>query len=270
MSGDYEALQWAGSVARHTAQPQYVYASSYGRGLWQYTWNPVPECSAVVCSPRNWVAHDTAQDDLSAPANHAMYFGPVSVTGIRWKVFAIRPAGLDYDLFLRDANCTTTLASSAWGTGQPDLVAVDGNVVSSTVNARAAYHSGTANVLDAELYTGQADLPHGTPTVSNLPSGHVAHTFDVNMSAGTTYSVTVSPTSGNGDLGLLVFSSIAGSSATYYRGRSDAIASADANGPGGSETAVVTPPSGGNLWKAVVVYNKTRANSTTFTVTVTP
>ena len=95
-----------------------------------------------------------AQASTALPANTTVVTGTSDSYGFGtalpyWSAVAVRPgAGTDFDLRLSDAGTGTLLASSLWGVGQTDVIAVNSNAGYRPLGsylARVSQYSGTGS-----------------------------------------------------------------------------------------------------------------------------
>jgi hypothetical protein len=180
-----------------------------------------------------------------------------------WSVAAIRPSGVDYDLDVFDDRAQGTfLASSTFGGGTIDFVAVDSNRRAlGDYYPRARVFSGSGN-YQVHLAQGVNTLGANASQGVTLGSNDVVAVRDTFINAGTTVTFKVTPGNGTQDPELFLMASDPGNAATWVKGRPSASASASAAGPGGVEQFSFTAPL--SAWYGLVLTNK--AGSGTYTL----
>jgi phage baseplate assembly protein gpV len=198
------------------------------------------------------------------PPNHNYSF---NTTTNYWSVVAVRPpTGADYDLTLFDnLSQTVQLSASSLGGSVVDFVAIDSNAGRRPLGdyyPRVTKFSGTGNFA-VELAQGSLTLGAASSTQIVMASTKVVAVRDTNLTANVPVTIKVTPSSATQDAELFIVNSVAGVPSTFIRGRSAALKTATATGPGGVETITFTPTTSG--WYGVVLVNK--AGSGTYTLT---
>jgi subtilisin-like proprotein convertase family protein len=192
-----------------------------------------------------------------------------------WNAVGLRSPGTgDYDIFLFNNSVYGDPADHAWledsklgGNGLMDIVVVDGNHAPlGDYYTTVSTYSGSGD-YQIEHATHTLDLQSGTYGPYSA-DGDTLRVWDMYMGSGWTEYVCVVPSGGTADLGVLLFDSDGGVSSSWYQGRSQAVAGADANGAGGKEYLVYT--STDEDWKGVVVYNWGGSSSYNVTVSASP
>lgn len=202
---------------------------------------------------------------------------PYSITGNAWFKFTptnsywaavgIRPAsGTDWDISTYPQESQSgLLAESRLGTNAVDFVVIDYNhTAKNAVFPYGWYGTGSATV---HAYYGSDTLTVGTALTTTIGSGYVdvVRVWDVYLTAGQTYKFRFTANSGSLDLGMALFNS---GGASYYAGRSAAVASADSNGAGLGEEFSYTAPS--SDYYGLVVFCNTEGWNQSITLSVNP
>jgi hypothetical protein len=161
-----------------------------------------------------------------------------------WAAFAVRPpAGSDYDLRVyHDNNHNFLVGSSTLNGSAVDFVVGDYNhtrsgnehlqmnlVAGPGGSYNATWESGTGTLYPNGVYVG----------TQNWTDYNVVRTYEVPLFAGETVSFSLDVQTAGLDMGFALFRS---NGATYFAGRSAAVASADANGAGLNESFSYTVP----------------------------
>jgi hypothetical protein len=187
-----------------------------------------------------------------------------ATTTVFWSVVALRPpAGADYDLFVYgDRPQTQLLAASQLGADTTDFVAVDSNhrpLGDYYPQVRSVTGHGNYQI---ELAQGASQLPAASSATIPMAATDVVAVRDVcGVTAGSTVTLTVTPSDPGQDAELFLMGSDPNQSSTWVVPRSANVAQASAAGPGQPETLTYTATSAG-CYGAVVV-NKAGAGSYT-------
>lgn len=191
-----------------------------------------------------------------------------------WRVMGIRSASTsDHDLRLYtaswfdDPSTRTLLKSSAYGTGQVDYIAVDGNHRLSTLpeHYRVSHFSGTGGYTVGWANPGIALTTRGLYGPYTMSASEVVKVFDVRFGAGQGRRISIIPTTAV-DLGVELLRSQSPSAVIFRRG--EGVRYADAYG------AVITPerlsylhPATASDWLGLVVFKKS-STAVTFYVEI--
>lgn len=190
---------------------------------------------------------------------------------IFWNAVGIRPpSGSDYDIYLYansafgDPDDYDWLEDSTLGGSSVDFVLVDRNhAPTGSYYPEIRAYSGSGN-YPIEWATHSGDITagaSGTFGPFTMSANSVVRIWDIQFGTDQERKVVVRPTNGTADLGVALFDSDPGNSASLYQGRSQAVAAADANGTGVGETLEYTN-SGLADWMGLVVYNNSLASTT--------
>ncbi len=155
-----------------------------------------------------------------------------------WSVVGVR-SGSDYDLTLfSDTGYLYSYVSSSERGSAVDFVLVDHNRASTGLYYPMIDRYAGADPYTVEWEDGADELTPGTPVNVTWGDSSVVKVWDVDLSAGTLYRVSVAVASGSANVGVAVFSS-----GYYgnYQNRSYAVGIADMAGSGESETLMFTP-----------------------------
>jgi hypothetical protein len=185
-----------------------------------------------------------------------------------WSAVGMKPApGTDYALRVysdaygkSEAGFTEVAAESNLGPDTVDLVAINGNRLTSGTSFYPGVYRGP-KTGDGDYYL-QFCLQDGTTpangwsTVRRMGEYQVAHTYDVNLSAGTLYYAACSLAAGPANLGFAVFSP----KGDVYKPRSSAIGQEPEVTAPGRQFSFTSDTSG---WHAVVVWHNTPAKDDT-------
>ena len=199
--------------------------------------------------------------ELSRPTPQPHNYG-YNTSTVYWSVVAVRPpSGADYDMVLYDdRNQTVSLGSSAFGGSSVDFLAVDSNRRPlGDYYPRVNAFSGTGS-YGIELAQGFDQLGAATSQAVTMGTNDIVVVRDVNLTAGTPVTFTVTAGNGTQDAELFLFSSDA-NAATWVRSRSQAAAASVSGGAGATETFTFTPTAGG--WHGLVLINKSGSGTYT-------
>ncbi|HTI21118.1 MAG TPA: hypothetical protein VL652_09010 [Kutzneria sp.] len=189
-----------------------------------------------------------------------------TTTTVFWSVVAVRPpAGADYDLFVYgDRPQTQLLAASQLGAGTTDFVAVDSNrrpLGDYYPQVRAVSGHGPYQI---ELAQGASQLPAASSATIPMGANDVVAVRDVcGVTAGSTVTLTVTPSDPGQDAELFLMGSDPAQPSTFVQPRSANVAQASGAGPGQPESLTYTATSAGCF--GAVVVNKGGAGSYTLT-----
>lgn len=188
-------------------------------------------------------------EDASHRRTEEVVFGSASVTTTYWSVFGVRPYGGDNAsvwLYADDAYTITSLKASDQDAGKVNFVVADFNhTPTGTFYPRYRRTLGSQG-FDVE-WEGGSELFVWTPGTNQMvdrvwPVHDVIEAFDLYVPAGNTIQIKVEDMGSgtNMDLAVALFKS---NGAEYYATLGNAVASADVNGVGGSESITYTFPS---------------------------
>jgi hypothetical protein len=175
----------------------------------------------------------------------------------RWRAVGIRPLdeGSDYDLFLSSSTSYTSsiLAGSVEIGNAPDFVVINPDVSAANLYPWALQWEGTG-LYNFRYPVQSQQMATGGPTVINdtAYTYTVISIYQVDMTAGDDYQLSLDVTSGDADLGMALFAPSAAGGSDYMT-RDDAIALADSAGYGGSEVTEYAPEVSGLY--GLVVWN---------------
>jgi hypothetical protein len=186
--------------------------------------------------------------DASHRRTEEVVFGTANVNSTYWTVFGVRPYNGDNAsvwLYGDDAYTITSLKASDQDAGKVNFIVADFNhIPTGNFYPRFRRTLGTQG-FDVE-WEGGSELLTWTPGVNQMidrtwPTHDVIEVFDLYVTAGHTVQMKVEDLSGgsNMNLGIALFKS---NGAEYYATLGSAVASADVNGVGGSETMTYTFP----------------------------
>jgi len=178
-----------------------------------------------------------------------------------WCAVGIAPT-TDHDLTVDDnEDFSSPYASSTYAGTTRDFIAVNGqNWGNATHYARVFYGSPSNYVIEAEWDANDQTI--GNPHADSMGLGEVIQVYEVALSAGSEYKVTVDISSGSADLALFLFRAD-----RSYGTRDDADWDANALGPGGDERLAFSAPVSGRYGVVVVNENNGSAN---FTLRIEP
>ncbi len=228
----------------------------------------------------------------NAPPTMGMFFDvrpDIEYSGAmyQWRGVGMRPASGDYDLqlytsswFIGPVNNTDTFgrplrASSVASGNGVDFILVDGNHWGTSVREHYRVHrysgSGAYTVNAANVQRLGQDST-GTFGPFSLGSSHPLFVFDIGYRERSLRRFTLLPAAGStsADLAMSIFTSQAGDSATWARGRGAAAAHADNWGAGGSERMRFRFSGTSPDRLGLAVYNKTHNTNAQFYLKVTP
>jgi hypothetical protein len=201
---------------------------------------------------------------LLRPHPYAPHNFSFNTTTAYWSVIATRPtAGVDHDLRLyEDFAQLTLLGTSNMGASTIDFIAIDSNEKALTdYYPRISASVGVGNCR-VELAQGSLSLnANSSQSISMGLGADVVEVRDTFLTAGTTVTIKVTPTTATQDPELFLMRSTAGTPSTYVRSRSQAYKASTAAGPGAVESFTFVVPA--SDWYGVVVINKGGAGSLT-------
>lgn len=188
--------------------------------------------------------------------------------GSYWNAVGIRsPSTGDYDISLFNNSvygdpADHALLEDSTLAGVPvDFVVIDGNhaPVGDYYTTVTKYSgSGNYNIEHATRYT---DLVVGTFAFS-MTTSQVVRIWDSSHATGVRKYYALKPYSGDANLGMALYASETGTSATWYQGKSQAVAAADLAGAGGSE--FISYQSSTSDYLGLVVFNNSATTSTSY------
>lgn len=228
----------------------------------------------------------------NAPPTMGMFFDvrpDIEYSGAmnQWRGVGMRPASGDYDLqlyanswFIGPVNNTDTFgrplrASSTISGNGVDFILVDGNHWGTSVREHYRVNrysgSGAYTVSAANLFKLDQDT-EGTYGPFSLGSSHPLFVVDVGYRPRSLRRFTLIPATGSSsaNLAMAIFTSQPGNSATWARGRQDASAQADHQGPGGIERMRYRFPGASADRLGLAIYNQTHNTNAQFYLKVTP
>lgn len=194
-----------------------------------------------------------------------------------WNAVGVRfQKTTDYDVFLFDKSVYGNPAdhirredSALSEDGAVEVVMVDGNhAPSGNYYTTVSRFTGSGNYTTQHATWSGDIISTGTYGPYTASSGDVLRVWDMYFSAGETKYVCVSQSGGSADLGVLLFDSNPDSSASWYQGRSQAVASADKWRSGVSEYLTYTSPD--SDYNGLVVFNKGGSSTYNVIVSSTP
>jgi hypothetical protein len=184
-----------------------------------YTVGPVPVVHTAAPVSRNVPSPDWYSFDSGAGASNDM-----------WQGFGLRPQnGQDYDMRLMltaDAGLGEEVAASTFGGDYTDYILVDRN------HAPAASYfpvvtqfarRGSYLVEHARRGQNNAITPPVISSTVTANTADVLDVWDVNLTAGRSYSISVKPTSGNANISIALHQSNPTSATTWYQGANNAL-----------------------------------------------
>ena len=184
-----------------------------------------------------------------------------------WSVVAIRPlAPSDWDLGLYDLatpGCSGYIGGSSYSDQEIDFVVLDYNNRAPQVDYAQVNVWNTGENCYLEWENGADFLAEGINGPFTHQSTHIAHVWDIHLNQNDTAAVWLEVTSGNGDLGMSLFSPI--TTSPYTADRSQAFLEMDQMGGGGNEGQQFVATDTG--WWSVVVWLKDGIE-TSYTLTV--
>jgi hypothetical protein len=213
---------------------------------------------------------DTGYSYSSAPplgAHLAIYPTDWSPTG-RWHGLAIRPDGSDHDLELfsaskfDDPDTRASLASSSYGSGEVDLIMVDGNhrPAGQPEQYVVARYAGGAGYAASWSNLGVTLSAPGLYGPYNMGADEVVKVFDVQFSGGITKEISIVPATDTNDLAAELFLSNDATPSTWTLPRDKGVALADTAGVGdGVEKLSYNLDSSSPDVLGLAVYSKVRA-----------
>jgi hypothetical protein len=184
--------------------------------------------------------------------------------GSYWNAAGLRsPVSADYDVYLFNNSVYAdpadhALLQGSLSTSAVDFVLIDGNhAPSGSYYATVSAYAGTGD-YSLEHASSTTDLGSGTYGPYIMTANSVVRIWDIYFAQNQRRTVSVRPITGAADLGVSLFDSDSASPTSWYQGRGQAIATADANGAGLGETLVYMN-TGSADWMGLVVYNKSSA-----------
>jgi hypothetical protein len=206
------------------------------------------------------------------PASYHNYRFPAASF---WNAVGIRPpSGSDYDITLYPGSPFGNPADHTWledstlGGSTVDIMLVDRNHASpGNYYAEVGTYSGSG-YYPIEWATHTADLySSGRYGPYSMGNSDVVRIWDFYFETGQQRTVRLEPISSDLDLAMALFDSDPSDTSSWYQGRSQAVAVADANGPGGAEVLEYTNNSSTD-WLGLIVYSKGGGTSADFRLIV--
>ncbi len=153
-----------------------------------------------------------------------------------------------------------------WKTRSPvstvDFVLIDRNhAPSGNYYPEVRVDLGT-EAIPIEWGTSSTTTYSGTYGPYTMTTSQVLRVWDSHLSAGVRKYFAIKPNSGDANLGITLFDSNPGSSATFYQGRSQYVDFADSNGSGGDEFMDYQTSTSDDM--GLVVWNNGATTDTTF------
>jgi len=202
----------------------------------------------------------TLYDDIAVSTSITPSYYSLYITNYYWWVVGVRPSDWDIVLY-NDTTFTQPICGSndfvvcdAGHTPHPQPYGVKAYRLSGSGNATVEYENGS-DMLTAGL---------NGPFTWAIGQSDVVEIWDVYLTPTNSGTFTLDITSGSADLGFALFKS---NGVPYYATRSDAVASADANGSGGDENFSYAATS--TEWYGLVVWAN-NTSSATYTIYVPP
>ena len=189
-------------------------------------------------------------------------WGTATVPSPHWTAFGVRPAAGEVGsiwLYGDNAYSSNTLAvKDEFGLGVNYVVGDYNHIATGLVYPRFRRASGTGDV-DCQWEGGSETLQYtaGSALTYDLvwPAGRVVDAYDILIDGGVTggrdVTIVVTDLSGAMDLGVALFKS---NGAEYYAAHANAVAKADAQGAGGTET--ITYHASSTDYYGLVVFNQ--------------
>lgn len=185
-----------------------------------------------------------------------------------WNAVGIRsPASADYNMSFYSGSAFGDPADYTWREDSVtaldvDFILVDGNHAPANNYYTEVYTVTGSGSYPIEFATSTGLLTSpGRYGPYTLSGNEVLQLWEIDFAANQTQRIKVAPTSGTADVGVKLFDSDA-SSASWYQGRSNAVATVDVNGGGLGETLVYENASAADRLGFVVYKND--SNSLTF------
>jgi len=162
-----------------------------------------------------------------------------------WAGVAIFPSS-DHNLSCDDdRRIRSPYQTSSYGSTNRDFVVVNGHLVGEITNyARVSVGADSSYIIEAEWEAN--DLTKGVAESGTASGGEVIDMYEVSLSAGESYEITLNVTNGSGDVAMFLFRP----TSTTSR-RALAYLSADASGGGGDESMLFVAPDSGIYGLAV-------------------
>ena len=197
-----------------------------------------------------WRGHDVMLPNViygrgTPPVSRDHFIADV---GSFWNAIGIRsPAGANYNNYLYDGSAFgdpdnyVLLEDSTISTVAVDFVVIDSNHAPNKeyfLENRAVSGTGSYTTQFAPRTTdtgGGEGLDAGTHGPYSFNTVEILRVFDSSLSAGVRKYFAIKPTSGDADIDAFLYDSDPAVSATWYQGRSQAVAFANTVAPGGDE-----------------------------------
>ncbi|MBI4714851.1 MAG: hypothetical protein HY760_02750, partial [Nitrospirae bacterium] len=250
-------------------------SGNYKLVVWNYS-NSLASTETTYIGVAWWPGHyvlGTPIQTRGTPTSAQDHYRVDTASLAEWWAIALRPpAAANDNIYLYDGSRYDNPANFIWledstlSGDMVDIVVMDRNhaaaksyyPVVSLVSGAGSYDIQRA-IMGGEISGGSA-----SQTTTSL---FVAKVWDIRMAAGITKYFSIVPTSGDADLGMILSDSDPLSSSTWVQGRSQAVASSDSAGAGGSES--FTFNAGASDTMGLVVFNKRgQTVSTTWTLYV--
>jgi hypothetical protein len=190
--------------------------------------------------------------------------------GSSWGAIGIRESPSNYDLYLfnnsvyGDPADHIKLGDSTIGGGAVDFVLVDGNhAPSGNYYTTVSANTGTNN-YNIQQAAWTDDVNEGTYGPYSMATSDVLRVWDTVLSGGIKKYFAIKPVSGDANLGMALFVSDPGNTASFYQGRTQAVVFADSAGGGVSESMSYQTAIGDEL--GLMVWNNGATTNTSYTL----
>lgn len=222
--------------------------------------------SAFSSSDTGYVDPTTLSSDsaVSVTANPSYY--DFTDTYNYWWILGIRRT-LEADIWniaLYDTPAFNSLLRYSSYPYPVNFIVGDQNHLGSQKRGVYAYRGSGSGSATVEYEGGNTTLPIGTVSTNTWPAGDVAEIWDLYLSAGTTYKVTLNVVSGSADLDIALFGS---QDSVYIKHRENHLARSITGGAGASESFIYSVPLGAADWYGFCVWAN-NGNSATYTLLV--
>lgn len=218
-----------------------------------------------------WLGHrllsPDAQLSYGTPPRSHEYFVFDAAPG--WNATGIRvPSGANYDMTFYSSSAFDDPADYVLREDSTTSLAVDFIVVDANHAPANNYYTEIYTVTGSGSYpiefvtSTQTLVSPGRYGPYTLTSGEVLQLWQIDFAANQRHRIRLVPTSGAADVGMKLFDSDPTASASWYQGRSQAVATVDSFGGGQGET-LVYQNTGATDRMGLVVY-KNDANALTF------
>jgi hypothetical protein len=213
-----------------------------------------------VPSP-DWYAFDSG----SSPANNM------------WQGFGLQPGNnSDYDMFLlanNNAGLNNTIAASTYGGSFFDYILIDRNHAPTGFYYPTVIQYNGRDNYSVEYTRRSSNTAIVAPNsqTANIPSSMDSmEVYDLDLTAGRNYSISVRPTAGNPDIGIALHASNPATASTWYQGRGQALIQRDTLGNGKQEGFGYSTPTSDRYGLIVMTKNASGPMSYNIYVDDTP